>query len=243
MIARRITTTARAPGAQIIAVAMGITLVAAVSRPGWADETLETRQLVQQARFTIENFQADPMMGGFRDLVRRARGVFIAPQLLKAAFVVGASGGSGVLVVRDDRTGQWHGPAFYTLGGASVGFQAGAEASEVVVLAMTERGVKAMLQPSVHLGADASLTVGPVGMGVEGATENLSADLVAFSRSKGLYGGVSVQGAVLGVRTAWNKAYYGKPVTPSRILIHGENAPQAEDLLATVRHFAGPRSG
>src|SRR5206468_11695988 len=88
MITRRITTTARAPGAQIIAVAMGITLVAAVSRPGWADETLETRQLVQQARFTIENFQADPMMGGFRDLVRRARGVFIAPQLLKAAFVV-----------------------------------------------------------------------------------------------------------------------------------------------------------
>jgi lipid-binding SYLF domain-containing protein len=243
MIARRITRTSRAPGAQIIAVAMGITLLATVARPGWAGEALETRQLVQQARFTLENFQADPMMGGFRDLAKRARGVFVAPQLLKAAFVVGASGGSGVLVVRDEHTGQWHGPAFYTLGGASFGFQIGAEASEVVVLAMTERGVNAMLQPSVKLGADASLAVGPVGMGVEGATENLSADLVAFSRSKGLYGGVSVQGAVLGVRTAWNKAYYGKPVTPRRILIHGEKVPQAEDLLATVRHFAGPRSG
>jgi len=133
-----------------------------------------------------------------------------------------------------------HGPAFYTLGGASFGFQIGAEASEVVVLAMTERGVNAMLQPSVKLGADASLAAGPSAWASRGHG-NLSADLRRlFSRSKGLYGGVSVQGAVLGVRTAWNKAYYGKPVTPSRILIHGENAPQAEDLVATVRALRRP---
>jgi SH3 domain-containing YSC84-like protein 1 len=242
MITTRITSRSRTPGAGLIVLALGIALVGVAVRPAWSDEALQTRQLVEQAKLTVENFQADPKMGGFRDLVRRARGVFIAPELLKAAFVVGASGGSGVLVVREVPTGPWHGPAFYTLGGASFGFQAGADASEVIVLAMTERGVNAMLQPSVRLGVDASLAVGPIGMGVEGATQNLSADLIVFSRSKGLYGGVSLQGAVLGVRTAWNKAYYGRSLTPTDILIKGEASPRSGELLEAVRHLAGPRS-
>jgi SH3 domain-containing YSC84-like protein 1 len=78
--------------------------------------------------------------------------------------------------------------------------QIGAEASQVVALAMTQRGVTTMLKPSVKIGADVNLAVGPVGAGVEGATQNLRADLIAFSRSEGLYGGVSLQGAVLAVR-------------------------------------------
>ena len=107
--------------------------------------------------------------------------------------------------------------------------------------AMTERGVNAMLQPSVKLGADASLTVGPVGAGAGVATENLSVDLVAFSRSKGLYGGVSLQGAVLGVRSAWNQTYYGKPLTTRDILIRGEVNPRAAGFLAAVTKVAGPK--
>ncbi len=228
-------------GSHAIALKLALVMGAGVVGPASADEALETRQLVQQAKFAIENLQADPQMDAFRDLIKRARGVFIAPQLLKAAFVLGASGGSGVLVVRDERTGQWRGPAFYALGGASFGLQIGAEASEVVVLAMTERGVSAMLQPSVKLGVDVNVALGPVGVGVEGATQNLSVDLVAFSRSKGLYGGVSLQGALLAARTAWNQAYYGKLVTPTDILIRGEANPQAEELLAAVAKVAGAK--
>src|SRR5437773_1851268 len=82
----------------------------------------------------------------------------------------------------------------------------GAAASSVVVLAMTERGAAAMLKPNVQVGVDATLALGPVGAGIEGGTANLSADLVAFARSRGFYGGVSLQGAVLGARTAWNHA-------------------------------------
>ena len=205
-----------------------------------ADVALETRQLVEKATLAVENLAADANMAPFRDLAKRAKGVFIAPQLLKAAFVVGASGGSGVLVVRDEKTGKWNGPAFYTLGAASFGLQIGAEASEVAVLALTERGVTAMLQPSVKLGADASVAIGPAGAGVSGATANLSADLVAFSRSKGLYGGISLEGAVLAVRNEWNSGYYGKAVTPTDILVRGEvSNPEAAGLIAAVTKLAG----
>src|SRR5438309_1882962 len=79
-------------------------------------------------------------------------------------------------------------------------------ASSVVVLAITERGAAAMLKPNIQVGVDATLALGPVGAGIEGGTANLSADLVAFARSRGFYGGVSLQGAVLGARAAWNHA-------------------------------------
>jgi lipid-binding SYLF domain-containing protein len=160
--------------------------------------------------------------------------------MLRGAFIVGGSGGSGVLVARDDKAGQWHGPAFYTLGGASFGFQAGADAAEVIILAMTERGVTKLLSPQVKLGADISVAAGPVGAGTSAATAGLSADLISFSMSKGLYGGFSVDGSVAGVRTALNQAYYGKPVTPADILIKGAvKNPQAAALIDAVTKLAG----
>ncbi len=231
--------TSRGPGARAVGAALAIAFLATVGTSASADPALETRQLVEKATFTIENFAAGPSMAAFRRLVKRAKGVFIAPELLKAAFVVGASGGSGLLLVREERAGRWQGPAFYTLGGASFGLQIGAEASEMVVLAMTERGVTAMLQPSVKLGAEVNLAVGPVGAGVEAATENLSADLLVFSRSKGLYGGVSLQGAVLAIRHEWNRAYYGRSVTPTDILVRGDAGNrEAARLLTTLTKVA-----
>jgi SH3 domain-containing YSC84-like protein 1 len=184
-----------------------------------ADDASDTAQLVEKARLTIENFSADPSMGAFRDLIKRAKGVFIAPQVLKGAFVVGVSGGSGVFLARDTTTGRWVGPAFYTIGEASFGLQIGGQASEMVLLAMTERGVSAFLQNSLKLGADAGIALGPIGMGVAAATANLSADILIFARSKGLYGGVALDGAVVATRGDLNQAYYGQAVNPSEILI------------------------
>ena len=166
---------------------------------------------------------------------KKAKGVFIAPQVLKGAFVVGASGGSGVLVVRDEKTGGWNGPAFYTIGGVSFGPQIGGQASEVVLLVMTERRVSSLLSNSLKLGADVGIAAGPVGAGASVSTANLSADILSFSRSKGLYGGVSVDGAVVAIRGDLNEAYYGKPVTPTDTLIRRQVAnPQAERLIDAV---------
>jgi lipid-binding SYLF domain-containing protein len=212
------------------------------SAPVRADDAQDARQLVEKAKLTVEEFQKDPNMGGFRDLAKKAKGMLILPQMLRGAFIVGASGGNGVLVARDENAAQWRGPAFHTLGGASFGFQAGADAAEVIVLVMTERGVTKLLSPQVKLGTDISVAVGPVGGGVAAATAGLSADLISYSMAKGLYGGFSVDGSVAGVRTALNQAYYGKPVTPTDILIKGTvKNPQADALIGTVAKLAGGR--
>ncbi len=150
-------------------------------------------------------------------MIKNARGIFIAPQILKGAFIVGAAGGSGVLIARDSLTGRWKGPAFYTIGEGSFGFQIGGQASEVVLLIMTERGISSLMESSVKLGADIGVAAGPVGVGAAASTANLSADIVSFSRSKGLYGGISVDGAIVKTRSGWNNAYYRGIVTPTDI--------------------------
>lgn len=184
-----------------------------------ADDTTEARQLTERAKLTLETFMQAPETEGFRSLVKTAKGVFIAPQVLRGAFIFGVSGGSGIFLARDSKSGNWAGPAFYTLGGVSFGFQIGGEASEVIFLAMTDRGVNALLKDSVRLGADVGVAVGPIGAGVDASTANLSVDILTFSRSKGLYGGISLAGSIVYVRDDRNNAYYGLNTTPTDILI------------------------
>jgi SH3 domain-containing YSC84-like protein 1 len=209
--------------------------------PAFADNATDAKQLVQKSKLTFDTFVANKEMGAFRDLLKRAKGVFISPQMLEGAFVFGVSGGSGVLVARDPGTGSWNGPAFYTIGEVSFGLQAGGKASEVVMLAMTDRGVNTLLSPSVKLGADVGVAAGPVGAGASAATANISADILTFALSKGLYAGISLEGAVVAVRNEWNGAYYSKPgVTPTDILIRKDvKNPESGKLIAAVSKAAG----
>jgi len=209
--------------------------------PAMADDAQDARQLVDKARLTFESFMADKDLGpSVRSLVKRAKGVLIYPQLLKGAFLVGVSGGSGVMLAHDAKARKWGGPAFYTMGEASFGLQIGGQAAEVVLVALTDRGVAALLSTSAKLGADVGVAVGPVGAGAEAATANLSADIISYSRAKGLYGGISLEGAVVAVRDGLNKAYYGKEVTPTAILVrHEATNPQAAGLIGAVSKAAG----
>jgi lipid-binding SYLF domain-containing protein len=211
-------------------------VVSGMTSPAWANDAKDSAQLVDKARMTLENFVKAQEMEAFRNLLKDARGVFIAPQILKGAFVVGVSGGNGVFVVRDRKTGTWAGPAFYTIGEASFGFQAGGEASEVILLAMTDRGISALLGNSAKLGADVGIAVGPVGMGAAASTANLSADIVSFASSKGLFGGIALDGALVKVRNGLNQAYYHKKkLTPTDILIRRTvTNPQADSLTKAV---------
>jgi len=220
-----------------------VTLVVAPVTSAYANDKQEATQLVEKARLTLDSFMKDDYMGAFRDLLKKAEGVFIAPQVLKGAFVVGASGGNGVLLVRDKKTGHWSAPGFYTIGEASFGLQIGGQASEMILLLMTDRGVTTLLSNSLKLGADAGVAAGPIGMGVSAATANISADVLSFSRSKGLYGGIALDGAVIAVRKALNDAYYGKTVTPSDIFVlHAVRNPQAERLIEDVSKSAGQKA-
>jgi lipid-binding SYLF domain-containing protein len=187
--------------------------------PASADDTENAKDLVTKSQYTIENFAKDSAMGGFRDLITRARGVLIIPQMIKGAFIFGASGGSGVLMVRDTQSGEWSQPAFYTIGGISFGLQAGGQASELVLLFMGETGVTSILDRSLKFGADASVAAGPVGAGASGQVAGLSADVVSFALNTGLFAGVSLDGAVVEARDLYNEAYYGLKLTPTDIVI------------------------
>lgn len=203
-------------------------------------DSVQAHQLVDKSRMTLENFARKPQMGAFRDLLKDAKAVFIAPSLMRFGFLFGASGGNGVVLVKDDQTGKWSGPAFYTIGGASFGLQIGAESSEVVLLAMTERGVTALLSSGVKLSALASIAAGPVGMGASAATVNVSADILSFSRAKGLYAGIALDGAVVKVRNGMNQAYYNATVIPMDILIKRTvSNPYSEGLIAQLTAESG----
>jgi lipid-binding SYLF domain-containing protein len=197
---------------------------------------IEQENIVDQSRMTLRSFLSDSNMGWFRDHLKDAKGIFIVPQLLKGAFFFGAAGGSGVFLVKDEKTGEWSEPAFYTMGAGSFGFQFGAQASEVVLLAMSQRGVESMLSNTFKLGGGVSVAVGPVGGGIEGSTAmNLSADLLSFARAKGLFGGISLEGAVIATRDEWNRDYYDKDVRPIDILVKQTvTNPQSAILRAAL---------
>ncbi len=190
----------------------------------------EPQKLVSDARVTLSNFLRDPDQTWIQQNLSRARAVLIVPQVVRAGFIFGGSGGRGVLVAKDGRA--WVGPAFYDLITASVGFQAGVDVSEVVVVVMSEKGLNSLLSPSFKLGVDASIAAGPVGAA---AGTTVTADLVAFARSKGIYGGLNLDGTVVNTNDAWNGAYYGRSVAPTDILVRKTvTNPNASPLLSEV---------
>jgi lipid-binding SYLF domain-containing protein len=172
----------------VAAVVMAFGFTVTNFTPALADDAADASQLVQKATMSFEKFMGAKELAGLHDLLKTARGVMISPEVLEGAFIFGISGGSGAFVVHDLKTGRWNGPAFYTIGQASFGLQAGGKASQVIMLAMTERGVNALLSPSVKLGADVSVAAGPVGAGASAATANISAVIISYALSKGLYG-------------------------------------------------------
>jgi len=218
---------------QLAAAAMiAASALAFTATPAYAQN--EGQVLVDKADTTLSNFLRDPEMKWLQQNIGKARGVLIVPEIVKAGFIIGGSGGRGLLVAKEG--GKWVGPAFYTLATASVGFQAGVAASENVTLVMTQKGMESLLSSTFKMGADASVAAGPVGAG---AKSDVVADLITFSRSKGLYGGLNLDGTVVSVNDDWNKAYYGKPVLPPDILIKGTASNKgAAKLLSDVSKAA-----
>jgi lipid-binding SYLF domain-containing protein len=188
-------------------------LAACASIPPTRDDT---QARVDAARTTLSNFMHDPEMTWFREHVGSARAVMISPQIVQAGFIVGGSGGPALVIARNRAGTGWNGPAFYRIAAGSIGLQAGAQASEMVALLMTDKAVNSLMSTSFKLGGDVSVAAGPVGAGT-GAP--VTADMVVYTRSKGLYGGVNLDGTVITVDDGRNGAYYGQATTPVDILV------------------------
>lgn len=209
--------------------------LAAATGPAFAQS--EQNRLVRDAQTTFSNFVRDPDMTWFQRHIGDAKAVLIAPKIVRAGWILGGSGGRAVLFSRNSQSGRWSGPAFYNVGTASVGFQAGVDVSETVTLVMTDKGLNSLMASSVKLGGDASVAAGPIGAG---ANSDITADLIAFSRSKGVYGGLNLNGTVVSVADNWNQAYYGRSVTPPDILITASaRNPQADQLADAISRAAG----
>jgi len=216
-------------------------LAAAVLMLAWAVPAYsqeDEHDLVKESEATLQRFTSDPDMDYMVKMVPDAKGVLIVPALYKAGFLFGGSGGKGVLIVRDEETGMWKGPAFYNFGAASGGLQVGFERAEVVILAMTREAVEDLYGSSVKLGVDASIAAGPVGAGAGSSAAPVpKAAFVSFARSKGAYIGLTFEGSVLSVDDDSNLHYYGAPVRPLDIFVKGTTiaGPEATDLLKAVR--------
>jgi lipid-binding SYLF domain-containing protein len=194
----------------------------------------DQQQLVDRATLAAQQMLNNRDGTDAQYVLKRARAVMICPQVFKAGFLFGGQGGSCVLVARDG-AGSWSAPAFYGLGGGSIGFQAGIQDAEVMLMIMSDKGLSAIMDSQFKLGADASATFVDLGGGIEGATTAaLRADIVGFTRARGLYAGISLSGSLLGSKSDWNAAYYGRPVAAQQIVLGMEATNPAADPLRQV---------
>ncbi len=187
-----------------------------------ADETSQ-QELLKDARFVVEEIMSAPDLGIPSGLMSRAQAVIIFPGMLKGGFFVGARYGKGVATVRDSKTGDWGTPSFMTTLGGSFGFQFGAQSVDLILIVMTEKGLKGLLNNNFTLGGDMSVAVGPVGRYAEmGVDILLQGDTYSYSRSKGIFGGVSLKGTIIKQNVSYNEAHYKADLTPEEIMIEGK---------------------
>lgn len=206
--------------------------------------------LVDRAALTVQELMTQKVSQDPQAMLRRAKAVMICPRVFKASFFVGGEGGSCVLLARSGN-GTWSYPTFYDIGSGSFGFQFGVQDSQLMLMIMTNRGLNAVMDSQVRLGANVSVAVASIGAGAQAATTAaVGADIIAFAEARGLFGGVSLEGGVMSARVDENQAYYGQPLAARQIIqqMQGVN-PGADPLREVLTRFgnaempSGPPGG
>ncbi|MBI3499605.1 MAG: lipid-binding SYLF domain-containing protein [Proteobacteria bacterium] len=210
-------------------------LVALVLGASPARAINDAELLVDKAKGAVEAVLSEPNYSSVRERVQNAWGVLIIPQLVKAGFFLGGEGGMGVLLAQNPR-GTWSSPAFYTVAAGSIGLQFGVQSQEMLFVVVTEKGMNSLLSTQVKLGGDVSIAVGPMGAGLAASTVGSpGADILAYAKSVGLFGGASLEGAVIKPSESYNEMYYGQKVSPREILIDRRvHNPQADSLKTAL---------
>jgi lipid-binding SYLF domain-containing protein len=239
----------------LLVAALGVAPVFATVAHAGARE--EGRLLV--ATEVLEEVQGMPDQRLPDALLSRAYGIAVIPDVTKVAFIFGGRHGNGVLVVRDNLTAPWSNPVFVSLTGGSWGFQAGAQSSDIILVFTTKSGIEGIAGGKITLGADASVATGPVGRQGSAATDmTFNAEIYSYARTRGLFGGIALDGSVIAIDKSDDSAFYGKngvsateifsgqaptpPATAQRFLerlaqatrtsVRGSPAPQAESPAA-----------
>jgi len=213
------------------------------ARVGWAADK-DTERL-EKAAEVITDIMKTPEKGIPRDLLNKAVCVGVIPSEKKVAFGIGGSYGRGALVCRRGGNGAWGAPSMFTVGGANVGFQIGGQATDFVLLVMNGRGAEKLLHDKTKIGADASAAGGPVGRSAEGATDlQLLAEILTYSRSRGAFAGISLDGQMFKQDGESNEKLYGRKLAPEDILFKGVvPVPAAAQPLDTALTQFSPHGG
>ncbi len=200
------------------------------------------RKLLRTAQLVLEEIQNSPDHKIPGKLISQAKAIVIFPTMVKAGFFVGARYGKGLASVRSKETGEWGLPAFLYTAGGSFGFQFGAEAVDLILLVMTQRGLEGLLSEQFTLGGDIAVAVGPVGRHAEASADVfMQGEIYSYSRSKGIFGGVSLKGTIITSDVDANQAYYGEPLTAEAILLANQvgNAPESgKQFIRIFNHLA-----
>ncbi len=213
-------------------------LVAFAATPLTVHAQAEQQALVDRSTLAAQDLLNNETGTEAQGVLKRARAAMICPQVFRAGFLFGGQGGDCVLVARDG-SGSWSSPAFYGIGSGSFGFQAGIQDSEFMMMILTEKGLRAIMDDQFKIGADAGGVAIKWGGGVEGATTGaVGADIVGFSRSRGLYAGISLSGSILATKSEWNRQYYGKEEAAQQIVISMDaNNPGASPLREVLGRY------
>lgn len=219
--------------------AMLLLFVCGMVRPAAAAETPD--QAVESASIVLREVMTSPGNEIPHMLLADAKAIAIVPSVVKLGFLVGVRHGRGVLVVKDEQ-GKWKPPVFITLTGGSFGWQAGVQSADVVLVFRSQRSLDGLMRGKLTLGADAAVAAGPVGRQAAAATDaTLSSEIYSYSRSRGLFAGVALDGSAVQTDAAWNMAYYhGTGITPGGTA-YGDTVrlpASAERLLSLISAYA-----
>jgi lipid-binding SYLF domain-containing protein len=204
-----------------------------------AGDRADDIERLQTGATVIKEIMSAPDNGVPDEIINNAKCIAVIPSMLKAAFGVGGAYGKGVASCRTDKG--WSAPAFFSLRGGSFGFQIGGEAADIVMLIMNEEGMNNLLQSKFKLGADASVAAGPVGRHADASTDwKMRAQVLTYSRARGVFAGISLNGAVLTEHKDDTRDFYGRMV-PFRTILRGNIASpkEAEIWHDTLTKYAG----
>lgn len=214
--------------------ALPLFVAACARQPG------DEQALVDRATLSIQEMMNN-MGDAPRDMLKKSRGVMVCPRVFKAGFFAGGEGGGCVLLSRSGN-GTWSYPAFYGLGSGSFGLQFGIQDAQLVLMILTQKGLDAVLDSQFKFGANASVAVLAWGAEIQGSTTAaVGADIVAFAMSRGLFGGVALEGSLMSTRTEWNQGYYGQPFGARQIVVQMQGVNPGADPLRQelTRYGAG----
>ncbi len=203
----------------LLAALATLAVLSGCATPTLVSDSNDADLLVRRAEWTLGQMAKAPDAGTARYLIGRAKAVALFPGSIKAGFIFGGKMGMGVLCVRL-ADGKWSPPVFFNMGGANIGLQAGVQSSDVMMVVVSQTGLDAFLNNNLRIGVDASAAAGPVGRQTEAslAAMNLYADIYSYSRSQGLFAGVSLQSDVLGYDADATNYYYGRETTMHQVL-------------------------